>query len=302
MSGSLRLVKNVPLPPGRSGDFDHADVDPLTGRVFVAHTAFGTADVIDSDRLEAMTAIDGCPEGSGLISAGSERRIFAASRGNGSVVHIDPDSLAVVGETHVGPKPNGLAWDSSRGRLLVADVDAADQSARILRPSDPSTMRRAELPGRPRWCVFDEATDRFLVNIREPASVVCLDAASGEIVDSWPVSSAGPHGLDIDRDGRRAYVACDGGKVVVLDVDSGRELTSIEISGVPDATWFDPQTKRLYVGVADPGLLDVVDVENGRLEESIPTGRGAKTSAFDSQRRRLYVFLPESCSAAVFEV
>lgn len=50
----LRLRAHVRLPPGRRGAFDHGDVDSLTGRVFVAHTDFGTVDVIDPDSLEAV--------------------------------------------------------------------------------------------------------------------------------------------------------------------------------------------------------------------------------------------------------
>src|SRR5919197_1864934 len=35
---------------------------------------------------------------------------------------------------------------------------------------------------------------------------------------SIPVSSMGPHGLDIDKESDRAFVACDSGEVVVLDL------------------------------------------------------------------------------------
>jgi DNA-binding beta-propeller fold protein YncE len=276
-------------------------VDEITGRVFVAHTAFGTVDVIDPDRLEAVARIHGCPEGSGVVCASSDRLVLAASRGAAKVTHIDPDRLIVIGETEVGPKPNGLAWDPGRGQALVADVDGSDQSARLLRPRSAAVAIRTVLPGRPRWCVFDKASDRFLVNIREPASVVSLDGSSGQIVGTWPISSSGPHGLDLDREGRRAFVACDGGQAIVVDLTTGHELASIAISGAPDAIWFNPTRKHLYVGVGDPGLIDVVDTEHARVVDSMTTEAGAKTSAFDGKRQRLYVFLPQSCAAAVFE-
>lgn len=70
-----------------------------------------------------------------MVCAGSERVVFAASRGTGRVLSIDPDRLQILGETKVGPKPNGLAWDGNRRQLLVADVDPSDQAVRAIRVS-----------------------------------------------------------------------------------------------------------------------------------------------------------------------
>ena len=301
MSNSLRLLKRIPIPPERSGDFDHGDVDPMTGRIFVAHTSEGTVDVIDGDKLEVIKVIDGCPEGSGVLCAPSRRLVLAAARGAGQVLRINADTLEIVGTTAVGPKPNGLALDPGRGRCLVADVDASDQLARLVDLSTGEVVAEARLPGRPRWCVFDEVRDAYLVNIREPAAVVSVSGSRGEVQSSWAISSAGPHGSDLDREGNRIFVACDGGELIAVDVLSGRELGAVSISGVPDATWFNPTNRRVYVAVANPGVIDVIDAGALRVLESIPTERGAKTTAIDKRRQRLYVFLPESCSAAVLE-
>ena len=126
-------------------------------------------------------------------------------------------------------------------------------------------------------------------------------APSGEISGSWPISSSGPHGLDLDRERGLAFVACDGGHLVVVDLVDGKEVAAVTISGQPDAIWFNPRRRRLYVGIASPGLLEVVDTDRGLVVESIATEPGAKTSAFDVERQRLYVFLTESCAAAVYE-
>ena len=289
------------MPPGRSGAFDHGDVDPITGRVFVAHTDFGTVDVIDAERLEVIQVIDGCSEGSGVLCAGESRLVFAASRGSGKILVLDADGLGIVREITVGPKPNGLAWDQSQGRLLVADVDADDQAARLVSASTGAVTSTTRLPGRPRWCVYDAAGGRFLLNIRDPASLISI-TATGEISLSWPVSSSGPHGLDLDRERDLAFVACDGGHVVVLDITVGREVGAIKISGQPDAIWFNPPRQHLYVAVGNPGVVDVIDTAHSRLIDSVRTEDGAHTTAFDVERQRLYVFLPASCATALYDV
>ncbi len=117
----------------------------------------------------------------------------------------------------------------------------------------------------------------------------------------WPVSSAGPHGLDIDSDHGRAFVACDGGKVVALDLETGREVASVAIAGEPDAIWHNPDRSHLYVAIGQPGLVDVIDTREMALAQALPTEAGAHTTAFDRTRQLLYMFLPSSCHAAMYE-
>lgn len=295
----LTLRRFIDLPVHPSGGFDHGDVHLGSGRVFVAHTALGTVDVIDGERGRHRASIPGCPEASGVLCAQDEGLVFAAARGAGKVMVIDATAGEAVEEVAVGPKPNGLAWDSRRKRLLVADVH--DWRARCVDPFAGRVVAEAELPGRPRWCVYDVRADRFLVNIREPACVAVLAAETAAEQARWPLSSAGPHGLDLDPAGERAFVACDGGCASALDLASGRELGRAPLSGEPDATWYHPERGLLYVAVGMPGCVEVLDAKAMAVVQVLPTEAGAHTTAFDRVRNRLYVFLPRSGRAAEYE-
>jgi DNA-binding beta-propeller fold protein YncE len=297
---TLQLRGDIPLPTHPKGGFDHGDVHTATGRVFVAHTANSTVEVLDGERLQLVQSIPGCPEGSGVLcTPGDNAVVFAAARGAGKVLVLDPVSLTVGNEVAVGPKPNGLAWDRGRGQLLVADVE--DYQARLVDPVTGTTLASTPLPGRPRWCVFDSARDRFLVNIREPARVVALAGGTGAMEAQIDVSAAGPHGLDLNPGADRAFVACDAGAVIVLDLTRDREVASVAISGEPDAIWFNAQRQLLYVAIGTPGIIDVVDCERLVVAEEVATEVGAHTTAFDALRQRLFVFLPRSSRAAVYE-
>ena len=294
---ALTLTRSIDLPRHPSGGFDHGDVHLQTGRVFVAHTAMGTIEIIDGERGVHCGTIPGCPEASGVLCAQEEGLVFAAARAGGKVLVIEATSGNVVGEVDVGPKPNGLAWDARRKRLLVADV--GDFRARLVDPQARRVVTTAELPGRPRWCVYESRGDRFLVNVREPACVAVV-AADTAAQTRWPVSAAGPHGLDLDAEHGRALVACDEGRVVALDVETGRELASVAIAGEPDAIWYNPDRSHLYVAIGHPGVVDVVDTREMAVAQELPTEAGAHTTAFDRTRQLLYVFLPRSCRAAVY--
>src|SRR5260370_8247216 len=200
----------IPMPPQLPSEFDHGDMHRATGRVFVAHTQAGTVEVLDGAELRHIATVGGCPEASGVLVTQADDRVFAAARGAGQVLVIEASTLTVRQTIPVDPRPNGLAWDPGRRRLVVADVQA--NTARLITPAG-ETRAVTALPGRPRWCVYDAVRDRFLVNIREPACIAILAAATGGLLETWPVASAGPHGLDLDPTGGRALVACHGGGV-----------------------------------------------------------------------------------------
>lgn len=296
MPHKLVLRQYIPLPSHPAGDFDHGDVYLENGHVFVANTAAGTVEVIDGEHLRHLTTIPGCPEASGVLCAQEDALIFAAARGAGKLLVIDPTTNTVLRTVAVGQKPNGLAWDPIRKHLLVADVQ--NNTARLVDPLVERVISETFLPGRPRWAVYHPSGYRFLVNIREPAVVVVLSASSFELIGQFPVSGIGPHGLD--QDSQRAFIACDGGSVVVLDTSKGLELAKVSIAGAPDAIWHNHHTGRLYVTIEDPGVIDVVNTTTMTVEEQITTEAGAHTTAYDARRQRLYVFLP-SCCVAVYE-
>ena len=181
-------------------------------------------------------------------------------------------------------------------------IRAASEYWLQMEPSRGRIVATTALPGRPRWTVYDAGRDRFLVNVRDPALVALVDAESASVVDTWSVSSHGPHGLDLDRLGGRVLVACDGGHVVCLSSADGRELGRVQIPGEPDAIWFDATTDGLYVAVGRPGVVQVIDTGRMVVRETVATEEGSKTTAVDTRRRVLYVFRPISCSVAAFRV
>jgi len=295
---SLQIRQTIQVPPHRAGGFDHADVHPPTGRVFVAHTAFDQVEILEGEAGRHERTVPDCPEASGVLYAPEPGWMFAAARGAGAILVLTAAG-DLVRTIAAGARPNGLAWDPRHRQLLVADVQ--DNQARIVDPATGEILATIQLPGRPRWCVYDRAGECFWVNIREPAVVVALAAATGALTASVPVAAAGPHGLALDDEAGRLYVACDSGDLVVLDRATGATLASIALAGEPDVVWLNYRRKRLYVAIGAPGVLQVVDLDHPHIAEEVPTDAGTKTFAFDERRQRLYLFLPRKCQAVVYD-
>jgi len=303
---SLAPVGYIDLPMhARDGGFDHAAVHRASGRLFVAHTANDAVDIVDIRGNRYLKSVPGLRGVAGVLVSDERNLVFTSNRGE-DVVGIFPQGREEeLVKVSVGVRPNGLAFEPASGVLLAANVgDPArpeSHTITIVDTTRKAAVASARVPGRTRWALFDASTDRFYVNIRDPALVVAIEAKDPtRIAASFPIPAAGPHGLALDPLRRRLYCGCDDGTLVVLGLPDGAPQTMRRLSGPPDVVLFDPSCDCLYVAVGDPGVIDVFDAADFERLESYPTEKGAHTIAFDPETGRIFAFLPATHRAAAF--
>jgi DNA-binding beta-propeller fold protein YncE len=303
---SLRHVADIDLPEHlRQGGFDHAAAHRQSARLYVAHTANDAVDVIDCRRDCYLYSVADLPGVAGVLVSDERDLVFTSNRGENTIAILSGSGEARRVKVSVGIAPNGLAYDPRRDHLLVAHVGspAVKDSFTLSVVDVRNETRLASVPvaGRTRWTLFDAGADVFYVNIADPPQIVAVGAIEPfRVVRAFSISSAGPHGLDLDREQARLFCACDGGKLFSLDARSGKVLAESDLSGVPDVVFFNAALKRLYVAIGDPGVIDVFDTERMRRSETVRTERGAHTIGFDPARNKVYAFLPGSHRAAVY--
>jgi len=303
---TLRLLGHIELPPHRSsGGFDHADVHSPTDRIYVAHTANDSIDVIDCAKDRYVESISGFTAVAGALVSEARGLIFATNRGENTVSVFTPGDERNAFKIGVGVKPNGVAFDSDRGLLVVANVgDPAisdSYTASVIDVGRKERIAEIKVPGRTRWAIYNPALDTFFINIASPARIVAIDARDPtKISKEYQVPAEGPHGLELDPVTGRLFCACDAGILFAIDAASGRVLADVSLSGAPDVIFLNSRSGHLYVAIGDPGVIDVIDVATMRRKEVAPTEEGAHTLALDRKRGKVYAFLPRSHRAAVF--
>src|SRR5215510_6951757 len=120
---TLRPLGHIELPAHRStGGFDHADVHSSTNRIYVAHTANDSIDVIDCAKDRYLESIPGLSAVAGALVSEARDLVFTTNRGENTVSIFAPGGELNAFKIGVGVKPNGVAFDSRRGLLVVANV------------------------------------------------------------------------------------------------------------------------------------------------------------------------------------
>ncbi len=300
---TLREAARIPLPghpPG--GEFDHAAVDPVGDRLYVAHPSNDAVEVVELRTRRHLGSLADLRGVAGVWVDAGARLIFTSNRSEdtASIFRLSEAGVTEVFRVPTGVRPNGIAFDPGRNVLMVAGVGNAKL------PGAPPTLTfvdvrsgkqiaRIDAPGRTRWGLYHPSTDAFYVNVADPAMVVVVRAGElSAISKTFPVPANGPHGLEQDAAGDLLYCACDEGVLLTLDPRSGRTRVVAPLTGPPDVLWMDRMRTRLYCAVGNPGTVEVFDADPPRASGRVRTADGAHTLTVDERRDEVHVFLPDS--------
>jgi DNA-binding beta-propeller fold protein YncE len=279
----------IEIPDSLGSSFDHGAFEPTTHRVFIAHTARNTLEVVDADSSRHLVTLPGFPEAAGVVAA--EGHVLVTNRGSASLAWVDARTLETRAVLDTGPRPNGVAIVPSLQLVVIACIGDDTHGPRLQVLGLEGDRRWAiDLPGRPRWCVVDAKQERVFLAIRDPSMVLVARLPELNEVQHWPLPSHGAHGMDIDHQANLLYVACDGGLLVEVDARSGKVRRDWPLPGGPDATFFNPESGLVHVAIGDPGLIQSVDPRSNTGMQ-FTTAPGATTTAL-IEPDKLYVFSP----------
>lgn len=264
---------------GGNGGWDYVNVDPVTHRLFIAHST--QVQVVDTTTGKLVGAIDGF-QGTHGIAFDTTGKYGYISDGRGkAVVVFERNSLAKVASIAVTGSPDGIVFEPATkavwtfsGQNAIA-IDAASQKvvATVKLPS------RAEAP---------EVDGNGYVYGNVNGNLIRIDARTKTIIATWPACDSAA-GLAVDADEHRLFQACDGKKMIVLDSENGKQLGTAEIGNRPDSAGFSAKYKLAFASTGDGLLSVVVASTNGYTTiEKLPTMKGARTMIYDPSTDRVY--------------
>ena len=239
----------------------------------------GVADVIDPATNKSVRRIPlgDDPEAFDLSPDG--KTIYVSSEDDAAAVFIDAASGKKVKEVKVGQEPEGVKV-SADGKLLYVTSEVASL-VHVIDVASGAIAKNVKVGKRPRRMAFTPDGKELWVTNELDASVSIIDTATRAVVGSVKFEVKGarseditPVGIQMSRDGKRAFVALGrANHVAFVDVPQ-RKVTNLVLVG--KRAWnvtLDKAEARLYVvnGLSDD--VTVVDVAAAKPIKSIPVGR-----------------------------
>lgn len=133
-------------------------------------------------------------------------------------------------------------------------------------------------------------------NITGEDAVAEINHKNWALAATWPIGSVAKHNAPLaydPADNRLFVVTRDPGKLIVLDSQSGKIITSMPCVGFGDDAVYDVQNKRIYI--AGSGAVSVVqqqDPDHYKLVATIPGSYRAKTAILVPELDRYYLAVP----------
>jgi len=266
--------------PGPTGRFDYAARDPQTGYLWLDQMGADRILVFDPKARHVVAIVHGLSTPTGITLSPRRRLAFVSNAGNllariagrGSIAVVDLDTRKIVARMPAGHFPDGSAWVAHVGRLFISDEMGGTET--VVGGTPLRTEKTIPLGGEAGMSVYDTVDGWVLVNVQTDNQIVAINPQTLKITHRWtlPPSCQHNHGLLLDSNDRRAFIACDGNaRLLVLSLpDMALVQPPLPLGRNPDVLALDPQHHRLVVA-AESGIIAIFTIADNHLQ---PLWRG----------------------------
>jgi YVTN family beta-propeller protein len=276
---------------GGQGGWDYLLSDDGAHRLYIAHNS--RVEVVDTTTGKPLGAITGLKSTHGIALNPDGKIGYITDGAGNAIVVFNRSDFSVKATVSAGTNPDGVAFEPSTKTVWAFNGRSSNVS--VLDTSSNTVVATISLPGKPEFPQVDGHGSLF-VNIEDKNEIVKLDAASRKAVATWPLTGCeSPSGMAIDRDKHRLFSVCDGGKMAVVDYESGKVLGLAAIGDSPDAACFDSKHGLAFSSNGGDGTLTVVDAGKAGFPvlQTVKTAKGARTMALDESTGRIYLVTAE---------
>jgi DNA-binding beta-propeller fold protein YncE len=273
--------------PGNGG-YDYMKIDTLSGRLYVSHGTVVT--VIDLKTEAIVGTIENLTGVHGIAIATEFQKGFISDGKANAVVVFDLKSLKVMKTISIsGKDPDAIMYDPFSKKVFTFNGDSQDAS--VIDASSLLQTGTIALGGTPEFAVSDGA-GKIYNNLEDKNRLNVIDAVKGTVINSFPLDPCGgPTGLAIDLAHQRLYTVCRKNKgMSVIDISSGKIISTVPIGGGVDAVSYDIRTGLIICSNGD-GTATIIhqdDADHYSVIQTLTTQWKAKTHAYDPQTGKIY--------------
>jgi YVTN family beta-propeller protein len=271
---------------GGEGGWDYLTADPKAHRLYVTHGP--RVEVLDTDSGKVVGSITGLKGTHGVALDDTGKYGYVSDGGANVVVVFDRATFATVASIPAGTNPDGIAFEPVTKTVWA--FNGRSSNASVIDTAQRKVVATIPLDGKPEFPVAD-GTGTVFANIESKNEIVRFDAAAKKMTATWPLANCeSPSGLAIDSAGRRLFAVCDGGKMAVVDANSGKTLANPSIGDGPDAARYD-SARKLAFSSNGGGTLTIIDAgkDSYPVLQNLDTQRGARTMTLDTSTGRIYL-------------
>ena len=297
----LALKQTIPVSGiAKEGDFDHLVVDVQGNRLFLMGEDNSVVEIIDLAAGKLIHTISDVKAPHSGVYRGDLKKLFVVDGGVGEVKIYDSD-YKPAGSIKLKDDADSMAYDPSTKYMYVVnggkdahmtysfvsvvDTTAGKNLGDIKIDSDAVEALALEKSGA-----------RLFVNMTGKDAVAVVDREKRTVLNTWPTGQVAKHliAMSFDEGDHRLFVTTrTPGKLIVLDSDSGKVVTSLPCVSDNDDMTYDSANKRIYI--SGSGFVDIYqqkDADHYDQIAHVPTAFKARTSILVPEWKKYYLAIP----------
>jgi DNA-binding beta-propeller fold protein YncE len=276
-------------------DWDYVTLDPTRGYLFIGRRGDGVT-VFDVHTKKVVRNIDKSEDANAVVLVPEFDRGYTIN-GDGSTTIFQLSTLKTIDRAKLGEDADSAFYEPVTKQLAFTMGDSkkiAFVDAKTGKVVGELPMDSKKLDG----TVPDREGNMFMA-LRDKNSVAKIDAKERKLVGDWKTAPCEePTGIAFDKANKRLFVGCRGKNPVlaVLDSDSGKVITTLDIGRGNDGVIYDPATRKVYTSNGIDGNLviyDQVNADTYKLAEATTTRPYARTMALDPKTKKIYLVTAE---------
>jgi len=291
----LQLEEQIPVP-GVAGRLDHFTADSKRKRLFVSALGNNTVEVIDVFAGRVIHSIKGLAQPQGPLYVSSVDKLYVANAQDGKVRVYDGATYTLRKTIDFGKDPDNMRYDEVSKTIFVGFGEDDGGIAMIDPKTDERVGQLYKTEGHPESFHVESKGGHIYANVPDAGNVVeSIDRKSG-VVTKWPLKNLrGNYAMALNEEDHRLFtITRKTPMMVVLNTETGDEVTRLRAAGECDDVYFDASRKRIYV-IGAEGFISVFqqnDPDHYSQVARVPSGIGIRTGYFFARRDRFYVGVP----------
>ncbi|PYT78134.1 MAG: hypothetical protein DMG40_20905 [Acidobacteria bacterium] len=291
----LQLEEQIPVP-GVAGRLDHFTADAKRRRLFVSALGNNTLEVIDVFAGRVVHSIKGLAQPQGPLYVPGFDKLYVANAEDGKVRVYDGATYTLHKTIDFGKDPDNMRYDEVSKTVFVGFGEDDGGIAKIDPKTDERTGQLYKTEGHPESFQVEASGGHIYANVPDAGNVVeSIDRKTGAVT-KWPLKGLrGNYAMALNEQDHRLFsITRKTPMMVVLNTETGNEVTRLRAAGECDDVFFDASRKRIYV-IGAEGFISVFqenDPDHYELIANVPSGIGIRTGYFFARRDRFYVGVP----------
>ncbi len=291
-TNSLQLIETISLQ-NVSGRIDHLSFDSKNSFVFVAALGNNTVEVVNLKNKKVIQSIKDLHEPQGVAFIPENNSLVIANGDNGECDVFNTGNFQKINSIQLGNDADNVRYDATDKKIYVG---YGNGGIAIIDATTFKLISRIKLSGHPESFQINKQEKKMYVNVPDEKQIDVIDLTQNKIITQWKNTTANANfPMALDEANHRLFIGCrHPSKLLVLDTETGKIISSIDIDGDTDDVFYNPSAKEIYVSCGS-GYVDVInqsDANNYKPNGRIKSSSGARTSLFISQLHQLIVAAP----------